>query len=282
MMLGSRSGGARTAASVPRPPRPRSRMHCGLPLAQELDPLHLVEIGEEIVAEGDRHDFAGDGFGERLRVQADLGVGADRRQTFAGKRLLAFLGQDEVEEELAGVRMRGTLGQRDQPGEGGVLVLEEGDAQGFRILGPVEGIGADDVEGEHVLAPDRGRLPIDFWVGRPDPSQFPGKFWRQAMLAHLRSPGGNLTEYGEPTGLLRLREAVADYLGPARGIKASADQVIIVSGIQQALNVVARLLVREGSPVVTECPCYQGAALLFESYGARLVPVDVDADGLEV
>src|SRR5690606_38505696 len=57
-----------------------------------------------------------------------------------------------------------------------------------------------------LVRPDPGRLPIDFWVGRPDPSQFPGKFWRQAMLAHLRSPGGNLTEYGEPTGLLRLRE----------------------------------------------------------------------------
>jgi GntR family transcriptional regulator/MocR family aminotransferase len=135
---------------------------------------------------------------------------------------------------------------------------------------------------QSVVSPDQGRLPIDFWVGRPDRSQFPGKFWRQSMLSHLRRPGANLTEYGEPTGLLRLRQAVADYLGPARGIKASADQVIVVSGIQQALNLVARLLVGKGAPVVTECPCYQGAAFVFESYGARLIPVDVDADGLQV
>jgi len=131
-----------------------------------------------------------------------------------------------------------------------------------------------------VVNPDRGRVSIDFWVGRPDRSQFPSNFWRRSMLQHLRSAGANLTEYGEPTGLIKLRQAIADYLGPARGIKATADQVIVVSGIQQALNIVARLLVRNGSPVVTECPCYQGAAFVFESYGARLISVDVDADGL--
>jgi GntR family transcriptional regulator / MocR family aminotransferase len=133
-----------------------------------------------------------------------------------------------------------------------------------------------------VVNPDRGRVTIDFWVGRPDASLFPRQFWRQHTRRLLQRADTNLTDYSEPAGTLRLRQAIARYLGPARGITATAEQVIVVSGIQQGLNVVARLLIRQSASVATECPCYQGAAFVFESYGARLVPVEVDSDGLDV
>jgi GntR family transcriptional regulator / MocR family aminotransferase len=133
-----------------------------------------------------------------------------------------------------------------------------------------------------VINPDRDRVTIDFWVGRPDASLFPRQFWRQHARRLLQRADTNLTDYGDPAGALRLRQAIASYLGPARGITATAEQVIVVSGIQQGLNVVARLLIRPGAGVATECPCYQGAAFVFESYGGRLVPVDVDSDGLDV
>jgi GntR family transcriptional regulator/MocR family aminotransferase len=133
-----------------------------------------------------------------------------------------------------------------------------------------------------VINPDRDRVTIDFWVGRPDASLFPRQFWRQHARRVLQRAETNLTDYGEPAGTLRLRQAIATYLGPARGITATAEQVIVVSGIQQGLNVVARLLIRPGASVATECPCYQGAAFVFESYGARLVPMEVDSDGLDV
>ena len=133
-----------------------------------------------------------------------------------------------------------------------------------------------------VVSPDQGRVPIDFWVGRPDAALFPRQFWRQHTRRLLHRADANFTEYGNPAGLLRLRQAIATYLGPARGIAATAGQIIVVSGIQQALNIVARMLIRGGTRVVTECPCYQGAAYVFESYGARLVPAEVDGDGLAV
>ncbi len=94
--------------------------------------------------------------------------------------------------------------------------------------------------------------------------------------------GSHLTEYPDPAGIPKLRQAIADYLGPSRGINTTAEQVIIVNGSQQGLNLISRLLIREGTPVVTECPCYQGAAYVFNSYGAELNMVPVDRNGLEV
>ena len=132
-----------------------------------------------------------------------------------------------------------------------------------------------------VVNPHRHRLAIDFWVGRPDPHSFPGKAWRRLLLHHLGIGGRHLTEYNDPLGLYELRRAIAEYLGPARGIQTDPERIVIVAGIQQALNIVARLFVNDAATVVVECPCYQGAAYLFESYGAAIRPVPVDANGLE-
>jgi GntR family transcriptional regulator/MocR family aminotransferase len=133
-----------------------------------------------------------------------------------------------------------------------------------------------------VVNKNRHKVPIDFWVGRPNARSFPTKTWRRLLLNNLSRSGANLTEYGNPAGLLSLRSAIANHLGPARGIRATPDQIIIVTGIQEALNIVARLFVERGVTVATENPCYQGAAFVFESYGARLLPVHVDSDGLNV
>ena len=133
-----------------------------------------------------------------------------------------------------------------------------------------------------VVNPKRHKLVVDFWVGRPDPHSFPLNTWRRLTLHNLAFSGSNLTEYNDPAGIHGLRQAIAEYLGPARGIQAAAEQVIVVSGSQQALNLVARLMIGSETPVVLECPCYQGAAYVFESYGAKLHPVKVDHAGLDV
>lgn len=133
-----------------------------------------------------------------------------------------------------------------------------------------------------VVNRNRRRLAVDFWVGRPDARSFPTKTWRRLMIRMLSRSGSNLTEYGDPAGLPELRQAIADHLGPARGITARPEQVIVVNGSQEGLNIAARLFVRDGSPVVVECPCYQGAANLMMSYGADLIPIPVDEDGMDV
>ncbi|ADJ27711.1 PLP-dependent aminotransferase family protein [Nitrosococcus watsonii] len=135
---------------------------------------------------------------------------------------------------------------------------------------------------QRVANSQRSGLAIDFRVGRLDPHSFPTKTWRRLILRHLNASGSNLTEYRNPIGIVALREAVANHLGPARGIAVTPEQIIVVSGSQQALNIVARLLIAQGTRVVTECPCYQGAAYVFESYGAQLHPVPVDQYGLQV
>ncbi len=137
-------------------------------------------------------------------------------------------------------------------------------------------------QSQAVENPNRHKLVIDFWVGRPDPHSFPTKAWRRLMLHHLSLAGSNLTEYSDPAGIPELRRAIADYLGPTRGINTTPEQIIVVNGSQEALNLVSRLLIKKGTPVVTECPCYQGAAYVFDSYDAQLNPVPVDKNGLEV
>jgi GntR family transcriptional regulator/MocR family aminotransferase len=128
-----------------------------------------------------------------------------------------------------------------------------------------------------------GRKPIfDFFVGRPCPRCFPHRTWRRLLLKRHAAAGSSLSEYPHPAGLLELRHAIADHLGAARGMNVRAAQILVVNGIQEALNIIARLFVRPGTPVAIENPCYRGALSTFESYGAEMVPVPVDNDGIRV
>jgi GntR family transcriptional regulator/MocR family aminotransferase len=86
--------------------------------------------------------------------------------------------------------------------------------------------------------------------------------------------------YGEPEGHPRLREVVADYLVRARGVRCGPDQVLIVNGSQQALDLASRVLLESGDTVLMEEPSYHGARICFEAVGAQIVSVLVDGDGL--
>ena len=136
------------------------------------------------------------------------------------------------------------------------------------------------VRSQALVNPHRRRLVADFWVGRPDPDSFPRKTWAGLISKRLLSAGSALTEYRDPSGLIELRQAIADRIRPTRNITTEADSVIIVGGCQDGLNLVSRMLLTPGSSAVVESPCYQGAAFLFESFGATIVPVPVDDRGL--
>ncbi|WP_334148479.1 MocR-like pyridoxine biosynthesis transcription factor PdxR [Hyphomicrobium sp.] len=141
--------------------------------------------------------------------------------------------------------------------------------------------GHRDFRSQALVNPHGRRLVADFWVGRPDPDSFPRKTWARLILRRLLSAGSALTEYRDPSGLIDLRQAIADRVRPTRNIATNADEIIIVGGCQDGLNLVSRLLVTPGSTAVVESPCYQGAAFLFESFGATIVPVPVDDRGLD-
>lgn len=128
------------------------------------------------------------------------------------------------------------------------------------------------------------RPRFDFFVGRPHPSSFPTRFWQRSIMRHLHYARGAQIEYGDPRGLSTLRHAIADHLRATRGIDATAEQILVTSGIQGGLNVLARLFLGGTAPlsVAIENPGYQGAASVFTSYGARLYAVEVDEQGLVV
>ncbi len=135
---------------------------------------------------------------------------------------------------------------------------------------------------QRVVNPNRKSINQDFWVGRPDPESFPLQRWRRLVVQQLSRLGTNLTEYGNPAGHAPLRQAIADHLGPARGIITSPENIIIVGGSQEGLNLISRLLVGPKTSVILEQPCYQGAAYVFESFDARILPIPVDRNGLDV
>jgi GntR family transcriptional regulator/MocR family aminotransferase len=106
--------------------------------------------------------------------------------------------------------------------------------------------------------------------------------WSTLVARHVRNPRASLLHYGDPMGHRPFREAVASYLRTARGVRCEADQVMVVSGSQQALEIAARVLFEPGAPVWVEEPGYVGARDALAMAGARLVPVPVDASGLDV
>src|SRR6266852_3466799 len=127
----------------------------------------------------------------------------------------------------------------------------------------------------------RNRLLYDFFPGHPGADLFPLKTWRRLLQANLSHGGAvGLTQYGEPAGLPALRTAIANHLVAARGIVADPSRIVIISGIQEGLTLLARLFLARGSLSVVEDPCYRGAALAFEAAGAEVASVAVDQDGL--
>jgi GntR family transcriptional regulator / MocR family aminotransferase len=133
-----------------------------------------------------------------------------------------------------------------------------------------------------LYSPPDTEIRIDYHIGRSDPRSFPEKMWRRLLLECLGGAAERISQYNDPAGMPELRQLIAEYLGPARGISVSPEQVIIVGGFQQGINLAAHLMVGVNTPVLIEAPCYRGAAFLFETYGAKMIPVRVDEFGIDV
>ncbi|MBO0696306.1 MAG: PLP-dependent aminotransferase family protein, partial [Verrucomicrobia bacterium] len=112
--------------------------------------------------------------------------------------------------------------------------------------------------------------------------RFPFEIWSRIAARVHRNPSHEVLGYGDPQGYFPLREAIAAHLTSARGVNCSADQVIITSGAQQALDLAARIFLSEKDSVLIEDPCYQEARSTFAATGAKIIPVPVDAEGLNL
>jgi GntR family transcriptional regulator/MocR family aminotransferase len=124
----------------------------------------------------------------------------------------------------------------------------------------------------------RQRAQLDLRPGTVDLSLFPTAAWRRAMIRAL----GRAEHYGDPAGSVELREALAHWISRSRGVAATADRVVVTSGAQHAVDLVARVLLDPGDTVAVEEPGYPPVVELLRSLGADVVGVPVDDDGLVV
>ncbi|HUO24619.1 MAG TPA: PLP-dependent aminotransferase family protein [Candidatus Aquilonibacter sp.] len=120
---------------------------------------------------------------------------------------------------------------------------------------------------------------ISFGGGLPAPDVFPVKQFEEACHAVLQKHGGEALQYGPTEGYEPLRAMIARNIA-RYGILAKAENVLITSGSQQALDLIGKLLINSGDRVLVEAPTYLGALQAFNVYGAQYVSVPLDHDGL--
>ncbi|MBL8219313.1 MAG: PLP-dependent aminotransferase family protein [Bryobacterales bacterium] len=139
------------------------------------------------------------------------------------------------------------------------------------------------VPSTRLLAPEDAfyRRPVrPFRPMEPALDEFPTELWARLEAKTARRAGTALLAGGDASGYFPLREAIAGHLASVRGVSCTAHEIVITSGTQQSLDLVARLLLRPRDEVWMEDPGYLDAIEAFRSAGASVHPVRVDEHGL--
>lgn len=125
-------------------------------------------------------------------------------------------------------------------------------------------------------------LPISFRYGQPALQHFPIALWRKLLSRYCMANSDWLDYATDFQGYRLLRQAIARYLARARAVQCDPEQIVITNGMQQALDLVMRLLINPGDGIALEDPGYLSARRVFLSHRAELFPVPVDESGLIV
>lgn len=124
---------------------------------------------------------------------------------------------------------------------------------------------------------------IRFTQWRPDLTLFPLPIWRKLVMRRLRSAVGELFDYADQSaGYEPLRNEIAAYVSRSRAVRCTPEQVLIVNGSAQGIDLCARLLLEAGDEVAVENPGYHGAHRIFVGYGARMRPARIDENGIVI
>jgi len=134
-----------------------------------------------------------------------------------------------------------------------------------------------NTDGRRVPGHQHADLRYDLQYGLPLANPLLGSVWRREIS---RAAEHVEFDYPDAQGLLALREQICDYLARRRGVPAAPEDVLIVSGTQQAFALAARVLLESGDTVVLEDPHYRGARQVFAASGARTRGCPVDREGL--
>jgi GntR family transcriptional regulator/MocR family aminotransferase len=133
-------------------------------------------------------------------------------------------------------------------------------------------------------APDMSatKTEFDFRPGIPDASQFPLAAWRVRMARQFYPSSVGTGAHIAAAGLAALRTAIARHIAASRAVRATADDVVVTNGSQQAIDLITRVLLEPGDIVAVEDPCYPLPRRAFQSQGCCVTGVPVDADGMIV
>lgn len=130
-----------------------------------------------------------------------------------------------------------------------------------------------------VSAPGEG---MAFRISVPALDAFPRDTWTRLIARTRNVAPREMLDYGEPGGYRPLREAISEYVRVARGVRCTTEQVVVVSGSQQAIAHVARMVLDQGDAAFVEDPGYPGAFNALVSVGARVVAVPIDEEGIRI
>ncbi len=168
-------------------------------------------------------------------------------------------------------------------------------AEGYLYSKPRSGYFVTDLEQRAASLPlpqppsKRGRQPrpdacyrYDFHPARIDPESFPATLWRRCLLNGLRAIDRELTQYGDPQGEWGLRCNIQQYLEHSRGVCCEPDQIVICSGLQHSLEIVAHLIKDGHAAVAVENPGYHLPRDVFRNHGLNVIPIDIGPSGLNL
>ena len=127
-----------------------------------------------------------------------------------------------------------------------------------------------------------GTLRSDFIGGATHRATFPHEDWRRCTHYALRQMAKERGFYSQPEGVAALRSAIAGHVAFSRGVKCGPNDVVVCNGAQQALDLLARVMVEPGCSVAMEDPGYSPARLLFAAQGAQVIGIPVDEEGIRV
>lgn len=126
------------------------------------------------------------------------------------------------------------------------------------------------------------RAEPSFTARSADASLFPMAAWRKGLMASAQRVSPSQLANEESQGWRPLREQIARYLGAARGIACDADQVVVLTGIRDGIDLSARILLSREDKVLVEDPGYLNAVPLFSQYTRRITPIAIDEHGFSV
>lgn len=121
---------------------------------------------------------------------------------------------------------------------------------------------------------------INFSTSTPNPKLFPVKEFKEVLNEVLERDGGLAFGYQESQGYYPLRESIREYL-KERGIDTKLEEVNVISGAQQGIDIIAKALINFNDTIVVESPTYSGALAAFKSRGAKIIEIPILGDGID-